>query len=90
MMRYNAPIKHNPGRAVHGIAKIEGDIPVILSKLPNPIRLQISEQDKGFFLFYIDASGDVISDTWHASLKEAMAQADFEFGVKECDWETFD
>jgi hypothetical protein len=36
------------------------------------------EQD-GFYLFYLDAGGNVVTDTFHASVEAALEQAAFEY-----------
>jgi hypothetical protein len=38
--------------------------------------------EAGYFLVYLDATGQAMTDTWHASLEDAQAQAEFEFGVR--------
>ena len=35
--------------------------------------------DEGFFLFGCDADWSTVTDTWHASLEETKAQAEFEY-----------
>jgi hypothetical protein len=33
----------------------------------------------GYYLFYLDADGDVATDTYHDSVEGAIAQGDFEY-----------
>jgi hypothetical protein len=33
----------------------------------------------GTYLLYVDDSGEVVTDTWHASLEDALHQAAFEY-----------
>jgi hypothetical protein len=35
--------------------------------------------EEGIYLFYIDDDGRVVTDTWHASLEDALHQAAFEY-----------
>jgi hypothetical protein len=35
--------------------------------------------DDGYYLFYLDAEGDVVTDTYHDSLAGAVEQADYEY-----------
>jgi hypothetical protein len=35
--------------------------------------------DPGYYLFYLDGTGNVATDTYHASLEGAIAQAGFEY-----------
>ena len=44
--------------------------------------LAIAKYDSGsggFYLFYLDASARVVTDTWHESVEHALRQADFEY-----------
>lgn len=54
-------------------------------------KLQIAQYDNdlGYYLFYLDASGDIITDTWHSSLEEAEDQAAWEYEIVPDDWITF-
>lgn len=45
--------------------------------------LEIRETSDGVFLLRIDFSGACIADTWHESVEQAKAQAEFEFNVNE-------
>ena len=36
--------------------------------------------DPGLYLFYCDADWNIVTDTYHATMDEAIAQAEFEFG----------
>jgi hypothetical protein len=58
--------------------------------LPNPSSLTISKVDTsaGFFLFYYDDRGDVLTDTYHDTIEGAFEQANFEFGIVDRDWQT--
>jgi len=38
-----------------------------------------NEGDAGYFLFYCDEDWDTVTDTWHRSIEEARAQAEFEY-----------
>jgi hypothetical protein len=37
-------------------------------------------------LVYKDLLGKELNDTYHESIERAIAQAEFEFGVKPCEW----
>lgn len=51
------------------------------------VSLEIGQYDGSteFYLFHITDTGEN-NDTWHDSLKSAMEQAEFEFGVAEEEW----
>lgn len=55
---------------------------------PNPAALSIVqyENDQGFYLFYLDATGKEQTDTYHETLDSAFEQAEFEFGIKREVW----
>ena len=40
----------------------------------------------GFLLLYLDELGEEVTDTWHASVGDAMEQARFEFSVSSDEW----
>lgn len=56
--------------------------------LPPPTQLQIMRyaDDSGYYLLYLDAEGKKLTDTYHETLDEALAQATWEFGVEPSEW----
>jgi hypothetical protein len=59
------------------------------SPMPRPAVLRISRyvDDPGFYLLYLDAAGDDMTDTWYQTLDDAMEQATFEFDVRPHEWQ---
>ena len=59
-------------------------------ELPTPSELLIAQlpPDEGYYLLYLDKAGNEITDTYHDSLEEAVAQAKWEFDVETSEWET--
>ena len=57
---------------------------VILKTADETIKLEIVQEDIGFFLFRYNQDG-FFGDTWHETLEEAKDQAKFEFGINQ-DW----
>jgi hypothetical protein len=59
-------------------------------ELPTPCELLIAQlpPDEGYYLLYLDKVGNEITDTYHESLEEALAQAKWEFDVAPSEWET--
>ncbi|MBN9659006.1 MAG: hypothetical protein J0H49_12555 [Acidobacteria bacterium] len=55
---------------------------------PRPSRLAIGAYGKnaGFYLLYYDEDDMEITDTYHNSVDEAQAQAEFEFGIVRAEW----
>ena len=45
------------------------------------------EGDPGFYLLYLDRNARELNDTYHESRALAREQAQFEFGVKDEDWQ---
>ena len=45
-------------------------------------------QKSGVLSLYLDAKGDELTDTYHDSLEEALAQANWEFNVDPDEWQT--
>jgi hypothetical protein len=48
--------------------------------------VEITEDSGGFVLLRYDDADEVVGDTWHLTLVEAKAQAEFEYGVSEAEW----
>jgi hypothetical protein len=47
--------------------------------IPPASALAIVETEASFYLFYCDREWQVLTDTWHRSVSEAKAQAEFEY-----------
>jgi hypothetical protein len=60
-----------------------GRFPAITPEKMLPVAdvlLIIADDDPGAMLFRYTAHGDHAGDTWHASVEDARAQAEYEFG----------
>lgn len=57
--------------------------------LPAPRALRIASYpgDAGYYLLYLDEAGRELTDTYHESMEDALAQAEWEFGIKPEEWE---
>ena len=55
--------------------------------MPVELRIVQYSSDPGFYLFYCDDCGSEMTDTYHDSIHDAMAQANWEFKVEKEDWE---
>ena len=57
-----------------------------------PAELQVVELpgSPGYYLLYFDDSGREMTDTFHDSVEQAVAQAEWEFNVKGRDWLVYD
>jgi hypothetical protein len=57
--------------------------------LPMPASLQIVRPSSGggVYLIYLDATNVEMTDTFHANVEEAFAQAASEFGVLPSEWQ---
>lgn len=71
---------HKPTGATRHIV---GDTP-----LPQPAELRIVKYDcdSGYYLFYCDDSGSEMTDTYHDTVRQAMSQAELEFGIRPEEW----
>ncbi|MDA1055685.1 MAG: hypothetical protein O3C40_35265 [Planctomycetota bacterium] len=58
----------------------------IVVEPPAELRIVQFDGDPGFYLIHFNEIGEEITDTYHDSCKQAMEQAEFEFGTKEKDW----
>jgi hypothetical protein len=48
--------------------------------------VELEPDDGGYFLLYLDASGQSLTDTWHETVEAAREQARFEFEIDDDDW----
>jgi hypothetical protein len=46
-----------------------------------------STDGRGFYLFYCDSAWEEITDTWHQSIDDARAQAEFEYEGISSHWQ---
>ena len=86
-MRLRAIIKEHTGSTQHAVGRIEDGESVKVHDLPVAKSVEIAEQSDGVYLYHYDAAGECIADTWHLSIDEAKAQAEFEFKIGKADWE---
>ncbi|HEY3197885.1 MAG TPA: hypothetical protein VGJ57_07710 [Nitrospirales bacterium] len=58
-------------------------------ELPAPSELKIVRYigNPGVYLIYLDKSGCELTDTYHETLDDAIAQAEFEFGITPNEWD---
>ncbi|WP_051908276.1 hypothetical protein [Candidatus Odyssella acanthamoebae] len=57
--------------------------------MTKPYQLQIIQYpgEKNVYLFYCDKEGHEITDSFHENIQDAMSQAEWEFDIRESDWE---
>jgi hypothetical protein len=60
--------------------------------LPSPAELHIVKYsgDIGYYLLYLDGSGEEMTDTFHETIQSAMDQAEWEFQVKPNEWDVLE
>jgi hypothetical protein len=63
---------------------------MVLVPLPAPTWVELVEENGGFYLYRLDDRGHCIADTWHQTVEEAKAQANFEYEIREEDWQSSD
>lgn len=81
MSKLQALIRNVTGATTHTVATADGP-----AACPAPSYVVIEEQEGAFYLFRYTREGHCIADTWHLSVEEAKAQAEFEYGIEEADW----
>lgn len=59
----------------------------IVADPPFELRIMQFSGDPGFYLVHLDKNEQEITDTYHESCGLAMAQAEYEFGIKTEDWQ---
>ena len=81
LKRFRLAAEHQPtGKTRHS----QGGVPI-----PPPRELLIVRyaDDPGFYLIHLDEAGQELTDTYHESVGEAQAQADWEFRIAGGEWE---
>ena len=58
----------------------------VLLPAPHSLRIVKLEPGFGFYLFHYDPHGEEMTDTFHDTVKDAMRQAQWEFGIAASDW----
>ncbi len=53
---------------------------------PSELRIVQYNGDTGYYLLYLDAKGCEQTDTYHDSIEDALAQAEWEFTVLPEEW----
>ena len=86
-MTLKATVKRATGATAHYIGGMGRDSKFGVHPAPVPTSVEIQQSESGWLLLRIDANGDPITDSWHASLEEAKEQARFEYEIEEGDWE---
>jgi hypothetical protein len=87
-LRLEAKVERSTGSTKHIVPEPgEGKIGMRDNEIVESVaKLVIEERDDAFYLLYLDASGNCLTDTWHATLEDAKDQARFEFSVFEECW----
>jgi hypothetical protein len=86
-MRLRATVQKTTGNTTHWLGVPDG---IGVKALPDPTSVEIVKQDGSVFLLRYNEEGDCIADTWHQTVDEAKAQAQFEFEIEEIDWTDMD
>lgn len=72
--------RHAPTRATRHLLAGRPALP------PKGLAICRYEGEAGFYLFGCDQDWNPVTDTWHATLDDAMAQAEFEHGGTSGTW----
>jgi hypothetical protein len=84
-MRLRATVRKVTGKTTH----LQGEVSpggIDVTRVPDPKSVELVEEGGAFYLLRLDDDGQCIADTWHESLEEAKAQANFEYGIGDGDW----
>jgi hypothetical protein len=84
-MRLRASVQNVTGQTAHFLGA-PTDRAVEMLRLPDPVSVEIVEQEGAFYLLRLDRNGECLADTWHETPEAAKEQAAFEFGIKDDDW----
>jgi hypothetical protein len=86
-LRLRAKVKEVLTPSNNYIGTIVDGHPVPVTKLPEPDWLEISGEDLGYFVLYLDAARVCFADSWHETLADALRVGD-SFGITREDWST--
>ena len=85
-MKLEATVKIATGNTKHYLAQQFPIEKTGLSEFPPAERVEIVEDDDGYFLFRYSATNEFAGDSWFESIEECMRQAEFEYGIAASDW----
>jgi hypothetical protein len=89
-MKLRAEVAKPTGATKHYKGFIANGEPVPINEMGTAKRVEIVEDEGCFYLYRYDAAGVCVGDTWHMTIDEAKAQAEFEFRVGATDWKEAD
>ena len=87
-MRFRAAVRSATGNSKNFYGTIIGNELVPVAPIPVPTQIEIRGEPGGFFLEHFAGDGAFLTDSWHATLEDAMRQAEFEFGTSPDEWTT--
>lgn len=76
-----SPATPSSGMTVH---RVNGEIVGSASVLA----IYQCDDGNGYYLFGCDSGWEIVTDTWHSTLQEAEAQAEFEYPGIDGHWQT--
>ncbi|WP_437751217.1 hypothetical protein [Sorangium sp. So ce1389] len=77
-------------RTKHAVGGLVGQVPTAVFQVPPAVWVEIEEVAGGVQLYRYSSEGVCVADTWHLTVDEAKAQAEFEFGIHAPDWSDAD
>ena len=81
------PSKHRPtGNTRHYYGSPLDPDEQVPVPVPTTLRIVQYDGEAAFYLLYLDAAGNELTDTWHQTLDDAKHQAEFEFNVAPDEW----
>ncbi|WP_374369016.1 hypothetical protein [Dongia sp.] len=83
MIRLRAKVSEVTGRTKHLAAGSESTT----VSPPYSVEIVEGEGEEGVLLFRLDRKDVCLADTWHKTVDAAKAQAKFEYGIEDHDWE---
>ncbi len=77
---------HQVGKTKHAQGVISDGNPMATEPMGEARWVEITEDSGGFLLLRYNDADECVGDTWHLTLAEAKAQAEFEYGISEAGW----
>lgn len=85
-VKLRARVRAILGDSANFIGTIADGEPLPVVRLPDPVWLEISEEDGAYYLYYLNDQLICFADTWHQTLEGAKREAEIGFGVQPQDW----
>ena len=89
-MKYLARVRQVLRSGIHSVGELRDGQLHRIAELPTPDRVEIEMDDSpesACMMYRYTDTGAFCGDTWHATFADALAQAEFEYGLSSSDFQ---